>query len=194
MAADDSVPLIKLKAKVVTISHHGLKKYKKVLKGCHCQCSMCGEKFVSSTTFIAHYRDKHPPLPCNDCAKVFSNPLSLQKHRYHHIGQQLKCDSCTRVFPFESQLRDHRKTHFKHKPHRCSYSNCDAEATHLYDLKKYERSHLKQKHKCPECDYTTKDAQYLNQHKKVHSDLKMYKCNKCEKQFHFYMQKKRHKC
>ena len=80
VVSDDSVPLIKLKAKSLTISHHGLKKHKNVPKGRHCQCSMCGEKFVSSTAYIAHYSDRHPPLPCANCSKVFSNPLSLQKH------------------------------------------------------------------------------------------------------------------
>ena len=151
---------------------------------------MCGEKFVSSTAYIAHYSERHPPVPCADCPKVFSNPLILQKHQYPHTGQQLKCNNCSHTFPFESQLRDHRKTHFKQKPHRCSYPNCDTEATHLYNLKKHECSHLKQVHKCSECDYTTNDARYLNQHKKVHSDIKMYKCEKCEKRFRFYMQRK----
>ena len=163
-------------------------------KGWHCVCSMCGEKFPTSTSYIKHYSETHLPLPCIDCPKVFSNPLSLQKHRYHHTGQQLKCGKCNHTFPFESQLRDHRKTHFKQKPHWCSYPNCDVEATHLYDLKKHEHIHLKKQHKCPDCDYTTQDIRYLNQHKKVHSDINMYQCAKCNKTFRFYMQKKCHHC
>ena len=135
--------------------------------------------------------ETHPPLPCQDCPKVSSNPLSLQKHRYHHTGQQLKCDNCVRTFPFDSQLRDHRKSHFKRKPHRCSFPNCDVEATHLYDIKKHERVHLKKQHKCPSCDYTMLDARYLNQHKKVHSEVNTYHCDKCGKTFRFYMQKKK---
>ena len=154
---------------------------------------MCGEKFPTSTCFIKHYSVKHPSLACADCQKVFSNPLSLQKHGYHHTGQQLKCGKCNRTFPFESQLRDHQKTHFKRKPHQCSYPNCDAEATHLYDLKKQQHIHLKQQYKCPECDYTTKDICYLNQHKKVHSNINTYQCEKCSKTFRFYMQK-HHRC
>ena len=164
--ADDSSPLIKVKAKSVKVAHHGLRKYKNLPKGRHCVCPMCRQKFTDSTRYIKHYSETHPPLPCQDCPKVFSNPLSLQKHRYHHTGQQLKCDKCAHTFPFESQLRDHRKAHFKRKPHRCSFPNCDAEATHLYDMKKHECVHLKKKHKCPSCEYTTLDARYLNQHKK----------------------------
>ena len=191
---DDSIPLIKVKAKSMTVRHHGLKKHKAPPKGRHCVCDMYGSKFTNSTSFITHYSEMHPALPCKDCSKIFSNPLSLQKHRYHHTGQQLKCGKCNRTFPFDSQLRDHRKTHFKQKPHRCSYPNCEAEATHLYDLKKHERTHLKTQHKCPDCEYTTKDVRYLNQHKKVHSNVNTYKCEKCSKTFRFYMQKKRHHC
>ena len=192
--ADGSLPLIKVKAKSVTVTHHGLKKHKSLPKGRHCVCSMCGEKFPTSTSFIKHYSETHPPLACADCQKVFSNPLSLQKHRYHHTTQQLKCTKCNHTFPFESQLKDHWKTHFKWKPHHCSYPNCNVEATHLYDLKKHEHIHLKQQHKCPDCDYMTKDIRYLNQHKKVHSDINMYQCEKCSKTFRFYMQKKHHRC
>ena len=88
--ADDSLPLIKVKAKSVTVTHHGLKKHKSLQKGRHCVCSMCGDKFPTSTSFIKHYSETHPPLACTDCQKVFSNPLSLQKHKYHHTSQQLK--------------------------------------------------------------------------------------------------------
>ena len=151
---------------------------------------MCGQKFTDSTSYIKHYSETHPPLPCQDCPKVFSNPLSLQKHRYHHTGQQLKCDKCACTFLFDSQFRDHRKSHFKRKPHRCSFPNCDTEATHLYDIKKHEHVHLKKQHKCPSCGYTMPDARYLNQQKKVHSEVNTYHCDKCGKTFWFYMQKK----
>ena len=48
--ADNSSPLIKVKAKSVKVTHHGLWKYKNVPKGRHCTCPMCGQKFTDSTT------------------------------------------------------------------------------------------------------------------------------------------------
>ena len=89
------------------IVHHGLKRLTPRSKGRHCQCDMCGENYNNTTAFIAHYSSTHPPLPCKDCNKIFNNPLSLQKHRYHHVGKQYPCDVCNRTFPFDSQLRDH---------------------------------------------------------------------------------------
>ena len=141
--ADNSIPLIKVKAKLVKVTHHGIKKYKNLPKGWNCVCPMCGQKFTNSTSYIKYHSDTHLPLPCEECPKVFSNLLILQKHRYHHTGQKLKCDKCDHTFPFDSQLRDLRKSHFKRKPHRCSFPNCDVEATHLYDIKKHECVHLK---------------------------------------------------
>ena len=176
------------------IVHHGLKCPALQTKGRYCKCDMCGETFGTSTSFIEHYSTTHPPLPCKDCSKVFSNPLSLQKHRYHHVGKKFPCDMCEWSFPFDSQLKDHHKSHFKTKPHICSYPNCGKEATHLYDMKKHERTHIKDNLKCNWCTYETKDSQNLAQHTRTHTEKKPYSCPKCHKKFMFYMQKKCHNC
>ena len=141
---------VKGAASGLKIVHHGLKWPVPTpkSKGRRCKCDMCGEVFGTSTSFIEHYSKTHPALPCKDCSKVFTNLLSLQKHRYHHVGKKFPCDMCDRSFPFDSQLKDHRKSHFKTKPHVCSYPNCRKESTHLYDLKKHERTHVNENLKC----------------------------------------------
>ena len=176
------------------VVHHGLKRHRPAVKGCHCICSVCGLKFTSSTDYINHYSSVHPPLPCANCPKVFTNPLSLQKHQYHHVGKKYPCDVCNRQFPFNSQLRDHKKSHFQQKTHRCSFPNCNTTATHLYDLKKHERSHRRTSLKCPHCTYETTDTRNLKQHSRKHTGEEPYQCIKCKKRFKYSVQKTRHRC
>ena len=176
------------------VEHYGLKRHRPAVKGRHCVCSVCGLKFTSSTDYINHYSRVHPPLPCANCPKVFTNPLSLQKHQYHHIGKKHLCDVCNRQFPFSSQLKDHKKSHFQQKPHWCSFPNCNTTATHLYDVKKHERSHKRTNLKCPRCTYETTDTRNLKQHSRKHTGEEPYQCSKCKKRFKYSVQKIRHRC
>ena len=176
------------------ITHHGITKRPLNKKGRRCQCEMCGETFPSSTSFITHYHDTHPLLPCPDCNKTYNNPLSLQKHSYMHTGEMKKCPNCDKLFPFYSQLKDHRKTHLKLKQYVCSHPKCDRDFTHKYDLAKHERTHSKKKWCCADCDYTMKDERNYKQHRRVQTGEKPYSCLKCLATFKFFMQKKRHNC
>ena len=152
------------------------------------------KNFKNSTLFIEHYSTTHPLLSCKYCSKVYTNPLSQQKHVYMHTAEKKTCESCGKSFPFDSQLADHRKTHMKNKPHICTHPNCSKDFTHWYDLLKHEWTHKKDKLKCESCDYTTKDVRNPRQHSCTHTGETPYQCKACNKHFKFYMQKKRHTC
>ena len=159
-----------------------------------CQYDMCGAIFVTTTEFIKHYQTHHPTLPCNDCSKIFSNLLSLQKYWYEHIGKKLPCEDCGQTSPNESRLKDHRKSHLRTKPHPCTHPGCKAGFTHKYDLVKHEEVHKNIQHRCDYCTYTTMDKHYVTQHEHTHTGETPVKCHKCGREFAFTMQKTRHKC
>ena len=120
------------------ITQHGIVRQPTVKKGKSCSCEMCGKKFRNSTLFIEHYSTTHPSLSCKHCSKVYTTPLSLQKHVYMHTAEKKTCESCGKSFPLDSQLADHWKTHMKNKPHICTHPNCSKDFTHQYDLLKHE--------------------------------------------------------
>ena len=64
------------------------------------------------------------------------------------------------------------------------------EATHSYDMKKHERTHIKNNLKCEWCAYEIKDRRNLMQHIRTHTREKPYSCSKCQKKIMFYVQKK----
>ena len=66
------------------VTHHGLICRGPTIKCCRFQCEMCRNYFMGSTEYINHYKETLPALPCINCKKVFTNPLGLKKHNYHH--------------------------------------------------------------------------------------------------------------
>ena len=176
------------------VTHHGLIRHGPTIKRHRFQCDMCCNYFTGSTYYINHYKETHPALLCTNCEKVFMNPLSLKKHKYHHQESVKLCKHCGRSFAFDCQLNDHLKTHLPKKLHSCSYANCDRSFTHKYDLRKHEGTHTKTVLSCKDCDYKTKDVQNLKQQERIHTGIKPYSCTKCDKCFTFFVQKKRHSC
>ena len=80
------------------ITHHGISRRPPTKKLRSCRCEMCGDRFMSSTSFIDQYHTTHPPLPCQDCDKIYTNPLNLQKHCYFHVGNMKRCPDCNKSF------------------------------------------------------------------------------------------------
>jgi len=59
--------------------------------------------------------------PCENCAKVFSDPSNLQRHiRSHHVGARSHaCPECGKTFATSSGLKQHTHIHSSVKPFQC---------------------------------------------------------------------------
>ena len=182
---------VKPKRGKLTVDHHGLKKTKRVR---HFKCKLCDKVFTSTKDWNTHYADNHPMIPCETCSRYFRNPSSLHRQRYVHTKTEniYPCTKCERVFPFESQLASHMFKHRKVSHFPCTADGCKKFFKHESDRRVHELAHTGPLLKCDDCDYSTRDKQYLKQHSQVHSAKLVCFCSKCGKGFRFYEQKTRH--
>ena len=180
------------KLRFITVTH-GLKKSKKHRKF---HCKLCQHVTDSQASANKHYKENHPPVCCNKCNMLFSNPCSLRHHKYTHLEKKFSCRNCNKLFPFESDLASHRLKHRRHPGFQCSHNQNGSVCGKWYfaksDLAKHAHTHSGKVYSCYECDYTMIDICYLRAHRYTHSDKLRYKCKKCGETFKHHTQMKRH--
>ena len=180
------------KPRFVTVTH-GLKKSKKHHKF---HCKLCQHVADSQASANKHYKENHPPVSCNNCNMLFSNPCSLRRHKYTHIEKKFSRRNCNKLFPFESDLASHRLKHRRHPGFQCSHNQNGNVCGKWYfaksDLAKHARTHSGEIYSCYECDYMMIDVCYLRAHRYTHSDKLRYKCKNCSETFKHHTQMKQH--
>ena len=104
---DDNKPITVPVKKELSFKQYGIKcKYK---LACKFKCNLCPMELLSVHEYNKHYLEKHPPLPCLDCTKVFMSPRTLAKHCYTHAEFMFECQDCGCGFIFKSKLESHHK-------------------------------------------------------------------------------------
>ena len=90
------------------------------------KCIICQVVTHSTMEYNKHYSANHPPLNCQDCSRMFTNPTSLQRHKYNHTKTEgvYPCNRCDKIFPFWSQLQSHKFSHRRIAHFPCSGDGC----------------------------------------------------------------------
>ena len=158
------------------------------------KCRICPEILDSVKVYNHHYREKHPPLPCPHCNRVFNAPRYLSRHLYTHAEVMYECVECEKGFAFESEFTAHKRKHITDNDYVCMKANCNKHFKRESELTAHVKAHRKTDIKCghPGCSYRNKDICNVCAHRKCHSDEKPYKCAKCGLAFKWQQQKKRH--
>ena len=156
------------------------------------KCYLCDKKFPDTKGLNKHFKQTHYGLDCETCGREFNSPLSLKRHSYVHGNLAYPCGYCNKHFPFKSERDIHENVHTKALRFACKRLGCSSSFSRESNLKLHTDLHDAAPLKCSMCYYSNPDKRNLRQHERIHSDVKPYKCSRCDQHFKFSMQRKRH--
>ena len=176
------------------VKNYGLRKPKQSKNRTY-KCQKCGKTEKSAHDLNEHHRNKHPPLLCTVCNKVFNVPSTFQMHQYEHQKRKkIACETCGQLFTFQGQLDQHKIVHRSIRTHKCMHKGCERWFMRNADLVVHAESHKNVKYKCDICNsFTTKVKKYWKEHIRNHENKLRYSCPTCGEKFQYRQQVSRHK-
>ena len=122
-------------------------------------CSICLQSFKTKSALLTHMLNEHEisiPVQCPKCDVESGNIKKFRKHKievHTTLPQLTRCDLCKKT---TKNIDNHMKTHS------------------VKDTNSFE---------CDVCGHKSGSPINLEVHRRVHSDVKMFKCKHCEKAF-----------
>lgn len=157
-------------------NHQKLLKHGEYAEGVSFDCDECSKKFFLSESLKLHKRRIHeePYLQCDFCGKKFSCRTSLRTHMNIHLKS--KCKICHQDVSKKISLQ-HYRNHF---PKRFQCDLCSEMFSSLPKLRAHMRVHPDGAYICElRCRKWFKNVADLLYHRRMHIDIKRYKCLHC---------------
>ena len=112
------------------------------------------------------------------CEDKFANEPNMQDHQWRHEGKsKFNCKECTKCFEDRKALLTHVE---KHRNSKWVCEECGKQTKGRESLKIHAKIHA------GEMKYQNLNRKtYLNKHKSIHTEGKLYQCTYCEKTFLF---------
>ena len=157
-------------------------------------CNFCTKDFKRPSDLIRHIRihNQDQPFKCRFCPRAFAIKSTLNSHLKIHneSSRHHACTVCFKQFDSIKTLKEHQKDHVV-------VNDINMEPLILTDQGLVKTDHrfksvyfptrneaLQRKHRCNSCTASFKKSSHLKQHVlSVHSRLKPFKCDVCDKNF-----------
>lgn len=168
-------------------------------------CPKCPRRFNEHHQLQLHSRihknsasDKHQKITCTLCEQSFTNYFDRTQHEkqshYNSETGRWMCHKCSHDFASKMGTIIHLRLHEGSRPYVCD--QCGASFTRKYFLERHMVSHSAERpFKCDICSSNRRFAcmEALKLHIRAqHTKRNQYPCNKCDRVFSYYTDRKRH--
>ena len=153
-------------------------------------CSSCDKKYITENHLIHHIKAQHKDVrfSCTICGMILYTQSRLARHSMKHLDEDMEstvCTYCNKVFENKTEVKEHfYEAHINQKSWNCHL--CDMK----FVMKRQLGAHVRDNHSietaltCEVCGQTLKNRKgALEEHMKIHLDIKDYECDVCQKRF-----------
>ncbi|XP_047109862.1 zinc finger protein 37-like [Schistocerca piceifrons] len=121
------------------------------------------------------------PFQCEDCGKLYSQRMDLERHMWKHTGEKLTAYSESKMSYDTSLAPNQKSSKSTDKCYCCKW--CGAAFRRIVSLRKHVGTHSKHLHTCEQCGKTFATKEDLTNHIRNHSGAKSLFCGECGRVF-----------
>lgn len=150
------------------------------------KCDVCESSYVRKKHLSRHVKKSHEQRLCKLCSAPVTGSYPEHMHKAHGIElpRPLECELCSRSFRTKSHIQAHMRCHIPQqsdKIYTCKYCNKQFQHPRIYQ--NHTRTHVDSRPIiCYVCGVTVHYSG-LRKHLLIHSDVKKYKCEICQRTF-----------
>ena len=101
----------------------------------------------------------------------------------HKQEKNFLCSECGKKFAAKKNLIEHLNIHSGKRPHVCQHCNASFIQLSAYSKHLFIHNEELKIHKCDKCDKSFSHGYMLKQHMLQHSGLRPYECSECHHSF-----------
>lgn len=153
-------------------------------------CDFCGKGFYSRITLSSHRTAVHQvgdkKYQCAHCDRAYTLKQYLVAHlKYHFTQRNLQCNKCGQTFFTRFELKEHLRSHTNFYHFECK--TCGKKFQRQTNYRIHLKNHVKKAagivFKCEICGIELSRKDSLQNHQKIHQNIRDFPCMFCEKKF-----------